>query len=276
MHYLLTALHENHILKKTIMLTKMIYPLSLREKISWRVQRILPEANGTNIPLEFSKDIRLDLSKTDVGHRSIIYNGFYELDLSKMMVRLARQGGLMVDVGANYGYFSCLWASKRPGNSVIAFEASPVNIEPLRNNVRKNKLDDSITVIPLALGKEPGILKFNLATENKQTGWGGFTINNDSGSVEVKVDTLDNYARKNNIQKIDVLKIDVEGADTWVLYGAKELLSEKRIRHIFFEQNIPRMDLLNIKRNEAGDFLRELGYVLQEKTPNEFYAYPGK
>lgn len=258
------------------MLTKMIYPLSLREKISWRVQRFFPEANGNNIPLEFSKDIRLDLSKTDVGHRSIIYNGFYELDLSKMMVRLARQGGLMVDVGANYGYFSCLWASKRPGNRVIAFEASPANIEPLKSNVRKNKLDDSIKVVALALGRESGTLKFNLATENKQTGWGGFTISNDANSVEVQVETLDHYASEHDIQKIDVLKIDVEGADTWVLYGAKVLLQKKRISHIFFEQNIPRMNLLNIRQNEARDFLEGLGYVVEEQTPNEFYAYPGK
>src|SRR5687768_3620794 len=112
------------------MLTKMIYPLSLRQKISWRIQKLFPDVSGNNIPLEFGKNIKLDLSKNDVGHKSIIFNGFYELELSRTMVELARKGGLLVDVGANYGYFSCLWVSQRPDNKAIAFEASPENIQP--------------------------------------------------------------------------------------------------------------------------------------------------
>jgi len=253
----------------------MIYPLSLREKISWRLQKLFRDINGDNIPLEFDKNIRLDLSKHDIGHKSIIFNGFYELGLSRNMVQLARKGGLLVDVGANYGYFSCLWVSQRPGNEAIAFEASPKNIQPLKNNVHKNNLDDRITVMPIALGQEPGTLMFNLATENQQTGWGGFTVNS-SNAVEVVVDTLDNYATRNNIHTIDVLKIDVEGADTWVLYGARKLLEKKRIDHIFFEQNIPRMNLLNIKEHEVKVFLKDVGYVLEEDTPSDFHAYPRK
>src|SRR5213592_1215939 len=108
------------------MLTRIIYPFSLREKISWRVQKLFPNVHGKNISLQFNKKLKLDLSKNDVGHQSIIFNGYYELELTKSIVKLGTNGGLLIDVGANYGYFSCLWASQNSKNKVIAFEASPV------------------------------------------------------------------------------------------------------------------------------------------------------
>lgn len=257
------------------MVTRIIYPLSLREKISWRVKSFFQNINDKNISLVFNKKVKLDLSKTDVGHQSIIFNGYYELDLTKAMVRLAKKGGTLIDVGANYGYFSCLWASQNSKNKVIAFEASPANVQPLTNNINKNGLSDAVTIIPTALGKEKGKLKFNLGSDSRQTGWGGLSLSStNSRCIEVEVDTLDNYAEENNISKIDVLKIDTEGADTWVLYGAERLLSEKKIDHIFFEHNFTRMKLLNITADEAKSFLESMDYTVEQHSSSDFYAYP--
>ena len=264
---------RKHIKTKT-MLTRIIYPLTLRAKINWRVKKLFPHIQDKNISLEFNQNLKLDLSKSDVGHQLIIFNGFYELELTKAIIKLGTKGGLLIDVGANYGYFSCLWASQNPGNKVIAFEASPANVQPLRNNVNKNMLSDSITVSTNAVGKEKGKLKFYLGNESQQTGWGGFSNNDNSGLIEVDVDTLDDYTSKNNINKVDVLKIDTEGADTWVLYGAERLLKEKKINHIFFEHNLERMKLLNITENEAKDFLEKFDYVVEEHSSTDFYAYP--
>lgn len=256
------------------MFTRIIYPLALREKISWKVKKLYSNIQDKNISLEFNKKLKLDLSKTDVGHQSIILNGFYELELTKSIIKLGTKGGLLIDVGANYGYFSCLWASQNPKNKVLAFEASPVNVQPLNNNVIKNMLSEAISIIPIAVGKEKGKLKFDLGNESQQTGWGGFSINNNSSLMEVEVDTLDNYTSKNNIDKVDVLKIDTEGADTWVLYGAERLLKEKKIAHIFFEHNFTRMKLLNITESEAKVFLEKFDYVVEQYSTTDFYAYP--
>ena len=134
------------------MLTRIIYPLFIREKVSWRIHKLYPNVNDKNISLEFNNDLKFDLSKNDVGHKSIIFNGFYELRQSKTFIKLGSKGGVLVDVGANYGYFSCLWASQNKKNKVYAFEASPLNVEPLRNNVSKNTLEDQIKDIPIAMG----------------------------------------------------------------------------------------------------------------------------
>ena len=77
----------------------------------------------------------------------IAFTGVYELKLSRRISELARRGGILIDVGANLGYYSLMWAALNPRNKCIAFEASPRNIEILRHNISTNGLDKQITLI---------------------------------------------------------------------------------------------------------------------------------
>ncbi len=255
------------------MLTRFIYPLTLREKISNYVQKLYPNINDKNVPLEFNKKIKFDLSENDIGYKSIIFNGFYQLDLSKALLKLGSKGGLLIDVGANYGYFSCLWAAQNSKNMVLAFEAFPIKLVPLKNNVFKNKLDERIKIIPLAIGKEKGKLNLSLELENKQTCWGAFIIKEYSASVEVDVETLDSYMNDKKLPEIEVLIIDIEGIYLDVLYGAKQLLTEKRIKHIFYGQNHTKSESLDNHINEAKIFLEKFDYVVEQLSPTAFYSY---
>lgn len=259
------------------MITRLIYPLFLREKITWVLkEKIGKKYPDQNVTLKFNSKISLDLSKEDIGHQLIILNGFYELKLTRSILKLAKRGGLLVDVGANYGYFTCHWASSNPVNTVIAFEASPDNLKPLKNNISKNNLDSRVNVESFALGQSNGKLNFKLFNESNQTGWGGLTIqgNEEEGKaeIEVEVKTLDSYFDTHPEIEIDVLKIDVEGADTWVLKGAEKLLEKKRIKHIFYEANKLRMERLNIDPSEAIEFLRSKGYRVTSFGEEDYYA----
>ena len=227
-------------------------------------------------PLHFAPGYRMNLWPSDEGHSNIAFTGIYEIDLSRRIAELGKKGGLMVDVGANYGYFSLLWAAARVGNRVIAIEASPRNQESLRSNVVLNGLGQRIDVRGVAAGEKPGLLPFSLGTE-AQTGWGGFTQATEKSSVNVEVVTLDSAVPEH--ATVNVLKVDVEGADTWVLYGARQLLEEKRIKNIFFEHNSERMAALGIQDEAARDFLESVGYRVSrigKPMPGfvEYYATP--
>ncbi|KAA6351939.1 hypothetical protein EZS27_000736 [termite gut metagenome] len=137
------------------MITRFIYSLHLRERITWKIKRFYPNVSDKNVTVVFDKKLKFDLLKTDVGHQSIIFNGFYELELTNKILKIAKLWeGVMVDVGANYGYFSCLWASQNPQNKVYAFEASPMNVNPLKNNVDKIIYQNQSQWCPLLLVKK--------------------------------------------------------------------------------------------------------------------------
>ncbi|GAA4458851.1 hypothetical protein GCM10023189_31760 [Nibrella saemangeumensis] len=254
-------------------LMRLVYPLLLRDKLTWRLKRFFPIRQEKNISLHFNPNIKLDLTKNDIGHQSIIYNGFYELPLTKAILKLSQKGGTLIDVGANYGYFSVLWVGSNPSNTAIAFEASPLNIKPLINNIEKNGFANRVTIEPFALGEKIGNLSFSLGNKYGQTGWGGFAFGQSEDSIQVEVTTIDKYVDEKGLSEISVLKIDVEGADTWVIKGASKLIQERRVKHIFYEENIVRMIALGIKPNEAKDLLIDSGYVVDKISEGEYHAY---
>jgi FkbM family methyltransferase len=208
-------------------------------------------------PLALSPNVAMyDLVPGDVISGNIAFTGFYELALSQRIASLAQQGGMFVDVGANMGYFSLLWVGINPSGRATAFEAAPRNIALLERNILWNHLSDRITLIPKAAGDHSGTITFDVGP-SEQTGWGGISCTASPATIDVLLVRLDQELANS---PIDVLKIDVEGADTWVLLGCEALLKQKRISTIFFEQNRDRMARLGIAPNEAQTFLRDLDY----------------
>ena len=165
----------------------------------------------------------------------------------------------MIDVGANAGYFTLLWASANASNTILAIEASPRNTELLQHNVRANDLTHQVDIRSVAAGKECGELRFLLGPE-AQTGWAGFAeADSAEPSIAVRVETIDSMVEPG--RTVDFLKIDVEGADTWVLMGCERLLADRSVRTIHFEQNKPRLRQLGINEVDAARYLAKHGYL---------------
>jgi FkbM family methyltransferase len=152
----------------------------------------------------------MELVPGDLISDAIAFTGMWELSLTRRIAGLARRGGTFVDVGANLGYYSLLWAAMNRENKVIAFEASPRNIDILRRNISRNGFESQIEVVPFAAGKVAGILPFMLGP-SEQTGWGGFAAADAVGVVEVRVVRVDEIVSADD--PIAVLKVDIEGAD---------------------------------------------------------------
>jgi FkbM family methyltransferase len=210
-----------------------------------------------NAPLRIP-GISMDLVPGDVISDQIAFTGAYESELTERIITLGRRGGTMIDVGANLGYFSLLWAASKPSNRCIAFEAAPRNIRILRENVSRNGLEERIKIVPCAASAQPGKVRFDLGPDD-QTGWGGITHNIQKESIEVEAVRVDEVLAPD--EPIVLLKIDTEGADTLVLEGCERLLNRKMVREIWFEQNKPRMKLLGIGDGQAQAYLESVGYL---------------
>jgi FkbM family methyltransferase len=238
-----------------------ILPPAFRQSVWSRLYRPAPRrfiSLFDAAPLHFACAVAMKLVPGDVISDSIALTGVYELRFTRWLVKVAREeGGRFVDVGANLGYFSLLWAAQHERNRAVAFEASPRNVELLRYNVRQNMLHDRIAVHDQAVGICSGIMQFDLGPAD-QTGWGGFAREGSAGAITVDVVTLDEML--SDLTEITVLKIDIEGADAWALRGAERILREHRVRHVWWEENEARMRQLGIAPGESQAFMRSVGY----------------
>jgi len=210
--------------------------------------------------LRYAPGARMELVPGDVISDSLAFTGVYELAMTRRVVELASAGGTFIDVGANLGYFALLWAAARPDNRCLAFEASPRNIEILRRNIRRNGFESQIEVIPHAAGKSPGKFHFDPGPA-EQTGWGGLTFEVAADGVEVDVVRIDDMVSAEHT--VALLKVDIEGADSWALMGSQRLLEARSVQEIWFEQNKPRIRALGLAEDAAQDYLQSLGYSLQ-------------
>ena len=257
---------------------RLIHPRRLRLSLFYRLSRWFPNLFATpRFPagLDFADVTLSHLLPTDHLHRQILHTGFYEEDLSRWLSHTARtEGGLLVDVGANIGYFTALWLAGRTDNTAHCFEPSPRNLQLLAGNLAQPKLQGRHTIHPTALSRESGRMNFDPGPE-EQTGWGGLDPSNSSLAVSVDVRRLDDVLPE---ARITVLKIDCEGADPWVIEGASKLLERQLIRHVVFENNPSRSRQLGTSTPKAIELLKSCGYKVDPLSPrseNEFHAYVG-
>src|ERR687898_357701 len=156
-----------------------------------------------------------------------------------------KEGDTVVDIGAHMGRYT-ITSSKSVGASgrVIAVEAHPYNFRILQHNIRLNKLKN-VNALNWAVYSKKDRLKLYLPDEDL-----GYTMHHslmtnylaskyskeiERRYLEVEADTLDNLLKSRGINRVDWIKIDVEGAEYEVLRGAKEILSTNKPISILVE-----------------------------------------
>ncbi len=135
---------------------------------------------------------------------------------------------VILDVGANFGYLSLVWAkSICKSGSVISFEPNINVYNTLSKSINENKLQHIIKAENLAVGNENKLIELymNDSTSN--------TINSNSNNSinTVKMVKVDSYVKENQLSKCDLIKIDVDGIEYDILKGCINTL--KTIKPIF-------------------------------------------
>ena len=187
----------------------------------------VPPYDGTK-PFELKVDgmsgIKMYLDPNDlIMTPAILRLGNWEAVETAWFLRAVRPGDIVVDAGANIGYYTII-GSRLVGDTgkVYAFEPEPANFARLQRNVRLNGLTN-VVLEQKALSNRKGILKLFIAPLNK----GDHRIYQPEGesrpSVDVEAVRLDEYF-KDHERGIDLIKMDTQGAEGLILEGMTGLL----------------------------------------------------
>jgi FkbM family methyltransferase len=200
-----------------------------------------------------------------VGHSVLdlsLLGGGFETGESLFAAKYLKAGMTVIDIGAHHGLYTLL-ASKNVGKKgrVIAFEPSARERRRLERHVRLN-LCRNVTIEPLALGERESRARFFLAGGGEDWCNSLRQLKLDAGGqeVEVQVMALDEYVASHNIERVDFLKIDVEGGELEALRGAIRLLSGANRPVVLAEVSDVHTAAWGYRAEEILQLLAGLGY----------------
>ncbi|MES2411765.1 MAG: FkbM family methyltransferase [Bacteroidota bacterium] len=184
-----------------------------------------------------------------------------------------KPGDSVIDAGANCGYLSIFY-SKLVGDmgKVFAFEPDKFNIDRMKKNIELNTdLTNNIIIEDLLLWDKNEMVDFYEAgTEGSSAVWKPYT----EQLVKKQTITIDSWVKKNNIQKLDFIKMDIEGAEIEALDGAVETI--KTLNPNF---TIASYHMVNGERTfiKVEAFFRKMGYPFKtvKFKGNEIITFAG-
>jgi FkbM family methyltransferase len=169
---------------------------------------------------------------------------------------LCKPGAYVVDIGANIGYTSLVMSSLVGNGKVAAFEPDPVNFQQAGENISRNE-GARVDLYNVALGNRKGVafLEERLPTCR---GANRIAVTTNSG-IPVSVERMDDFFPSLNFPRVDLMKIDVEGYELYILMGGKSILKEFE-PVLFIEVDNNNLKDQGHSAAELVDFLCTLGY----------------
>jgi FkbM family methyltransferase len=198
--------------------------------------------------------------------RQIYFFGAYEPIESFLFQRLLAPGMCVIDAGANIGQYT-LVASNAVGASgqIHAFEPVAGNVKQLAHHVAINGFADRVRINECSLWNCDETLTLHLDAGDEHENMTNYSVNDQGTSVRSFRSPslrLDDYARRRGLDRLDVIKMDIEGAELKALEGAGELLRSFRPT-ILLEINRAHATGLGSTPEAISDLLVPLGYRIR-------------
>ena len=210
-------------------------PLRPLRTVAWRLlrKRYPPERMGSYAgvvaPLRDGLVMRLD--PRSLIEWDVLFAG-YEPELRELLRRALRPGDAAIDAGANAGAHSLVMAQACAPGAVVSCEPNPELFQRLEDNIRLNGLGN-VRARQVALGAEAGRLELLVPADPVHTGGASVVPEahehlRDARRVEVDAVTVDVLAGSEGLERVALLKVDVEGYEAAVLAGARGVIVRDR------------------------------------------------
>ncbi len=209
------------------------------------------------------EDIAIHTTADNYIEWSILSTGTYEDEIGKLIKISLSEGDAAIDIGGNIGLQSLrMSACVGSTGKVLAFEPLSYLQEKFKRNMALNRANN-VTLFPFALSDESGELE--LSTNKTEWNQGTFSLANNNGNDKqiVVVKVADDMPELQSLEKIALVKIDVEGFEFHVLRGLNQIL-EKHKPRIIFEYDSNYWDKTGQSIVDCYGLLRSLNYSLYQ------------
>lgn len=176
-----------------------------------------------------------------MGYNIVRFSPTGKNPISDMKMFVTSNDPLIFDIGANIGQTINRFRSSFPKSEIHSFEPSPSTFETLTSNSKKF---DRVHLHNCGMGSELNTLPFFENTHSEMSsflqlsefGWGSI-----KKETLVEINTVDQFCKTNNIDRIDILKSDTQGFDYEVLKGAQNMMNLNKIGVVYLEVTFSEM-----------------------------------
>lgn len=227
-----------------------VAPYFLFDEARWYANRLLRSRHQIVKDIQGHK-MMIDMSLGGI-HKSLYLHGHRELLSSSIFSKIIPKGARVVDVGANIGYYVLIEARK--AQKIYAFEPEPRNAELLRKNLSLNSYQDRVEVYQCAVSDRMGsALLYISDLPNQHRLLNKFDTQRDK-DIEVETITLDEFLKD---KEVDVVRMDLEGAEWLVIQGMKDVLRRTNKPLILFLEVHPALIT-----NYGGQAVKMIEFIL--------------
>jgi len=208
---------------------------------------------------------KIFLDTRELHSLSIVINGFYEEAVEWTIRKNLKRGDKAIDLGANIGYFSILMASIVGKNgTVFSFEPNPDVFKLLTDSILINGFKDRVKLHNKAVFNKTSKIRFTWAARHG----GGHIIPQENEQkkghvVDVEAVMLDSVIPKESLP-INLMKIDVEGSEPFVIEGARKILNSSPDIKIIMEWDLEFMKKLGYKVEKLIDILKPYDFFVNK------------
>ena len=193
--------------------------------------------------------------------------GNFEPECTEILSGCLNPGDAGFDVGGNFGWYSC-HMGRLVGEKGKIHSFEPTDIaNDLRENVMINGLNNTVSIYRVALsdnaGKEKIYIPGKLGTAFASLKKHGEEYGEDYQVQEIETNTFDLFVKRNNVKRIDFIKMDIEGAELKALTGASESLAQFN-PIIMLELRDDHCKYFGYSADDVAQYLQTFGYSLFE------------
>jgi FkbM family methyltransferase len=239
-----------------MLLFRFLFKPFINSKKAWRFIFRLPLVGRMKLKLPSGRTLILETDRTDDIYKLLFWRGFrgFEIETVEVFLTLVQNARTIIDIGASTGYYSLIAALENENSNIYSFEPLDTAFNSLKNNIEINHLKN-IKPVNMALSNDSGKITLYIPNGDIPTSSSivkGFR--KAERELEVETRTLDDFAEKEKINGIDIIKIDIEEGEIFAFKGMPRILEKMRP---FIISEV----LGSEKKKDIQDLMESKGYV---------------